>query len=181
MRSTSLAFCLSASPTAERYRHQHALEILRRIADRVVARVERVGGRLGARFDLLGHVLGAADQQFLEPADAGVESVGDFQCAGAERPVDLVDLGADRVGELGAAHVDRAGDVADALVERGDDLLAAFGQRLGDVHDARAKRSLSVWVRLSSALLRSCRSSALVEVAGDLVALVPTRLSKLST
>ena len=67
------------------------------------ARVERVGGGLGAHLDLLGDVLGAADQQLLEAADAGVERVGDLERAGAERLVDLVDALADRLGELGAA------------------------------------------------------------------------------
>ena len=101
--------------------------------------VEELGGGLAAGLDLLGHRLGAADQQLLEAADAGVEVVGDLHGAVAERLVDVVDLGADALGELGAAHVDDGGDVADALVERGDDLLAAFGQRLGDVHDARRR------------------------------------------
>ena len=86
-----------------------------------------------------GHLHGAADQQLLEAADAGVEIVGDLHGAVAERLVDVVDLGAERVGELRAAHVDDGGDVADALVERGDDLLAAVGQRLGDVHDAASR------------------------------------------
>ena len=50
--------------------------------------------------DLLGDGLGAADQQLLEAADAGVEGVRDLHGAGAERLVDVVDLGADRLGEL---------------------------------------------------------------------------------
>ena len=72
--------------------------VLIELAKLLHARVERVGGRLGADLDLLGDVLGAADQQLLEAADAGVEVVGDLDGAGAERLVDLVDLGADALG-----------------------------------------------------------------------------------
>ncbi len=50
------------------------------------ARGERVGGGLGAELDLLGDVLGAADQQLLEAADAGVEGVGDLDARGCRAP-----------------------------------------------------------------------------------------------
>ena len=122
--------------SVDRLRRPRSVLVLIVLAELLRARAEHVGGGLAAGLDFLGHGLGAADQQFLEAADARVEIVGDLHRARAERLVDVVDLGAERVGELGAAHIDHGGDVADALVERGDDLLAALGQRLGDIHDA---------------------------------------------
>ena len=131
-----------------------------------VRAAEQLGGGLAARLDLLGHGLGAPDQQLLEAADAGIEVLGDLHRAHAERLVDVVDLGADALGELGAAHVDDGGDVGDALVERADHLLAAFGHGLGDVHDAGGERLVE---RLGAAVERVAEAGELlVEAGGDL-------------
>ena len=138
---------------------------LDRAGELLHARVEHVGGGLGADLDLLGDVLGAADQQLLEAADAGVEGVGDFE---ARVPSDLSmsSICAPIVSASLAPRVLMTPVTSlDALVERGDDLLAAFGQRLGDVHDARGE---GVVERLGAAVERLLEArQALVEGRGD--------------
>ncbi len=74
---------------------------LDRLAQLLEARIERIGGGLAAGLDLVGDGFGAADQQFLEAADAAVEIVGDLERAGAQGLVHLADLDADRIRDLG--------------------------------------------------------------------------------
>src|SRR5436853_254278 len=63
---------------------------------------EQVGGCLAAGLDLLRHGFGASQQQFLEPADAGIEVVGNFHGTVGKGLVDVFDLGAKGVDELGS-------------------------------------------------------------------------------
>ena len=76
---------------------ERALGLARVAADGLAqllhARNDRVADRLAAHLDLRCHGLDAADQQFLEARDAGIERVGDLERTRAERLVDFVGLG----------------------------------------------------------------------------------------
>ena len=169
VRSASLALVRIASVVESASCAERALGFRRvdldHLAELLHARIERIGGGLGAGLDLIGDGLGAADQQFLETADAAVEGVGDLERARAQGLVDLGRLGADRIRHLGAARVDGAGNFADALVERADDVPAAVGQGLGEAGHARAEHLLELREPLieRAAELAGAPAHALVE------------------
>ena len=78
-----------------RLRHSGAERLHRRGGDVLEigdAHGEPFGSGPAARLDLARYRFGAADQQRLEPVDAGVEVVGDVVGAGAQRAVDFLGL-----------------------------------------------------------------------------------------